>query len=213
MKYLLRNIDKFSQKYLFRNVEIFAQKYWNICSDPSVGGREPGYAKPKALGLASPTVAYLIFVTYPTNIFVEKKFVMWRNFRFLCITNMEKSDISPHLVCVWCGEYMYNFCCFVVQSGLSWITLFFFFLRLGTIYALLCGDNLNQKFLMSRRRKTNIMYAQWWCTEICIRILQEQAHRLQLSTYSFKIRTHHLHLMFFKFLKFFASFCKINSQT
>ena len=32
--------------------------------------------------------AYLIFVTNPTNISVEKKFVMWRNFRFLCMTDV-----------------------------------------------------------------------------------------------------------------------------
>ena len=161
---------------------------------------------------------YLVFVTNPTNIFVENKFVndklSWGKFK---ISMHDRYGKIWHFftsgMFLMRRIHMYNFCCFVVQSGLSWITLFFFFLRLGTIYALVCGDNLNQIFLMSRRRKTNMMYAQWWCTEICIRILQEQAHRLQLSTYSFKIRTHHLHLKFFKFLKFFASFCKINSQT
>ena len=42
-------------------------------------------------------VAYLIFVTDPTDISVEKKFVMWRNFRFLYMTDVEKSEISPHV--------------------------------------------------------------------------------------------------------------------
>ena len=41
--------------------------------------------------------AYLIFVTDPTDISVEKKFVMWRNFRFLCMTDMENSEISPQV--------------------------------------------------------------------------------------------------------------------
>ena len=28
-----------------------------------------------------------------------EKSVMWRNFRFLCVTNVEKSEISPYLSC------------------------------------------------------------------------------------------------------------------
>ena len=40
---------------------------------------------------------YLIFVTDLTDISVEKKFVMWRNFRFLCMTDVEKSKFSPHV--------------------------------------------------------------------------------------------------------------------
>ena len=42
------------------------------------------------------TSTYLIFVTNPTNISVEKKIIMWRNFRFLCMTNVEISEIFPH---------------------------------------------------------------------------------------------------------------------
>ena len=37
---------------------------------------------------------YLIFVT---NISVENKSVMWRNFRFLNMTDVEKSEVSPHV--------------------------------------------------------------------------------------------------------------------
>ena len=29
---------------------------------------------------------------------------LWRKFRFFYITNVKKSDISPHPSCVWCGE-------------------------------------------------------------------------------------------------------------
>ena len=43
-----------------------------------------------------PCTTYLIFVTYTTNI-SEEKFVMWRNFRFLNVTDMEKSEVSPHM--------------------------------------------------------------------------------------------------------------------
>ena len=41
--------------------------------------------------------AYLIFVTDPTDISVEKKMVIWRNFRFLCMTDVEDSEIFPHV--------------------------------------------------------------------------------------------------------------------
>ena len=41
--------------------------------------------------------SYLLFVTDPTDISVEKK--LWRNFRLLCMTEVEKSEISPHLSC------------------------------------------------------------------------------------------------------------------
>ena len=42
-----------------------------------------------------PCTTYLIFVTYTTNI-SEEKFVMWRNFRFLNVTDVDKSEVSPH---------------------------------------------------------------------------------------------------------------------
>ena len=41
--------------------------------------------------------AYLIFVTDTRTVSVEKKSVMWRNFKFLYITDEEKSKISPHV--------------------------------------------------------------------------------------------------------------------
>ena len=40
---------------------------------------------------------YLIFVTFLTYGICGEKFVMWRNFRFLCTTDVEKSEISPHV--------------------------------------------------------------------------------------------------------------------
>ena len=45
----------------------------------------------------SPIESYLIFVTSITYILVEKKLVMWRNFRFQYMTHVEKSKISPHV--------------------------------------------------------------------------------------------------------------------
>ena len=40
---------------------------------------------------------YLIFVTIITNEMCGEKCVMWRNLRFICMTDVEKSDISPHV--------------------------------------------------------------------------------------------------------------------
>ena len=41
-------------------------------------------------------VANLIFVTDTRTVSVEKKSVMWRIFKFLYMTDEEKSKISPH---------------------------------------------------------------------------------------------------------------------
>ena len=41
--------------------------------------------------------SYLIFVTDTRTVSVEKKSVMWRNFKFLYMTDEEKSKISPHV--------------------------------------------------------------------------------------------------------------------
>ena len=43
------------------------------------------------------TDTYLIFVTDTRTVSVEKKLVMWRNFKFLYMTDEEKSKISPHV--------------------------------------------------------------------------------------------------------------------
>ena len=40
---------------------------------------------------------YLIFVTDTRTVSVEKKSVMWRNFIFLYMTDVEKSKIHPHV--------------------------------------------------------------------------------------------------------------------
>ena len=40
---------------------------------------------------------YLIFVTDSRTVSVEKKSVMWRNYKFLYMTNVEKSKIHPHV--------------------------------------------------------------------------------------------------------------------
>ena len=41
--------------------------------------------------------AYLIFVTNITNEICGEKIVMWRKFKFICVTDVEKSEISPHV--------------------------------------------------------------------------------------------------------------------
>ena len=41
--------------------------------------------------------AYLIFVTDTRTVSVEKKSVMWRNFKFLYMIDVEKSKIHPHV--------------------------------------------------------------------------------------------------------------------
>jgi len=41
--------------------------------------------------------SYLLFVANITNESCGEKFVMWRNFRILCVINVEKSKISPHV--------------------------------------------------------------------------------------------------------------------
>ena len=51
-----------------------------------------------SLLVARPTAQpYLIFVTYITYEICGEKFVMWRNFRFICMTDVEISEISPHV--------------------------------------------------------------------------------------------------------------------
>ena len=42
--------------------------------------------------------AYLIFIINITKYtYLETKSVMWRNFRFLNMTDVEKSEVSPHV--------------------------------------------------------------------------------------------------------------------
>ena len=53
-----------------------------------------GNTDPGAFGWDS---SYLIFVTFLTYGICGEKFVMWRNFRFLCTTDVEKSEISPYV--------------------------------------------------------------------------------------------------------------------
>ena len=41
--------------------------------------------------------AYLIFVANITNEICGEKVVMWRNFRFICMRDVAKSEISLHV--------------------------------------------------------------------------------------------------------------------
>ena len=56
--------------------------------------------------------AYLIFVTDTRTVSVEKKSVMWRNFKFLYMTDEEKSEIS-FIMCTIYGILLHFtlFCC------------------------------------------------------------------------------------------------------
>ena len=45
-------------------------------------------------------ISYLIFVTGTTGGTCREKSVMWRNFRFFNMTDVEKYKISPHLSCL-----------------------------------------------------------------------------------------------------------------
>ena len=81
--------------------------------------------------------------------------------KILHIANVEKSQISPHLTCVmWrMSSQMYNLCCIVVKSVLSRFTLFCCKISIVAIYALLYGENFNQKLHMWRKYDK---YEVWW---------------------------------------------------
>ena len=71
-------------------------------------------APPSQEGLNS----YLIFVTDSQTVSVEKKSVMWRNFKILYMTDVEKSKIHPrvdklkfpHMTDVEKSEISFNMC-------------------------------------------------------------------------------------------------------
>ena len=70
----------------------------------STGGWPPNSkgqtASPKRMKLRKSSRgggAYLIFVTDTRTVSVEKKSVMWRNFKFLYMTDVEKSKILPQV--------------------------------------------------------------------------------------------------------------------
>jgi len=57
---------------------------------------KPPWTLPLVFSFQSKKVlSYLIFVTNITNEICGEQFVMWRNFKFICMTDVEKSEISP----------------------------------------------------------------------------------------------------------------------
>ena len=89
--------------------------------------------------------------------------VMWRNFRFQCMTDMEKSEISPrveefqifHTTDVEKSEIYPVFgceICFVAIYAMFGLNCFV------VIYALLCGKKLSQKLYRWRK---NDKYEVW----------------------------------------------------
>ena len=58
-----------------------------------------------------------ISVLYALEMWQNLKFLhMWSNLKFLHMTDVEKSEVSPHLACVWCGECLYIYTCYAVLS-------------------------------------------------------------------------------------------------
>ena len=54
---------------------------------------------------------------YAWQMWRNLKFIhMWSNLKFLHMTDVEKSEVSPHLACVWCGECLYIYTCYAVLS-------------------------------------------------------------------------------------------------
>ena len=71
-----------------------------VLTKTSTSGQDPLLfsQSPSSSSLSPPpSPPYLIFVTDTRTASVEKKSVMWRNFKFLYMTDVEKSKISPHV--------------------------------------------------------------------------------------------------------------------
>ena len=87
-----------------------------------------------------------------------RKIAMWRNFSFPCLTIVEKSEISPHLTCVWFRKCVHNLCCFVVKSVLSQFTQFRCEIGFVAIYTLLCGGKTNPKITYMWTKKKEWLF-------------------------------------------------------
>ena len=80
----------------------FQQKYFKVAMLPPPVQPDPSCKPPPSSRLihyiqALRVTPYLIFVTNFTNEICGEKFVVWRNFNFNCMTDVEKSEISPHV--------------------------------------------------------------------------------------------------------------------
>ena len=83
-------------------------RLWVFLTSSVYSSFEEVWMRASNLLVARPTAQpYLIFVTYITYEICGEKFVIWRNFRFLFVINVEKSEISPHVACVWWGECLH----------------------------------------------------------------------------------------------------------
>ena len=107
------------------------------------------------------TLTYLIFVTVTTGdalrrkichvekFFLQNRFFMWRNME----KNLSYGDIFSH---ERCGDksafFLHKSRCFVVKSLLLPFTLFCCERCFVAIYALLCGEKLNQKLCLWRKK-------------------------------------------------------------
>ena len=192
---------------MFKNTELFVQKRWNICSEilkyllRSICWWEGArLCKAQSPWAGKSPQWHTLYLSQIPQIY------LWRtnlsmtnchegNSRFLCMTDMEKSDISSHLVCFWCGEYI---------CTISAVLLYNLVCReLHCFFLLAIRHNL--RTCMWRQFKPKISYVKKKknkydvCSVVVHRNMHQnptRTHRLQLSTYSFKIRTYHLYLKF-----------------
>ena len=125
----------------------------------------------------------------PQIIFVEKKYVMWRNLKFLSITDVQISKISPHMEKFQmsphdtCGKnlkfstsgmclmqktlpYMQNICHFL-EKKINFVKMYSLCreIHFVAIHGLLCGEKFIQK--LSSWRK-NDKYEVWLLVEVAL---------------------------------------------
>ena len=91
---------------------------------------------------------------------------MWSNFKFYHMIDVEKSEISPHLACVWWGEclHMCEIHSFFCKFGFVAIYALLSQICFVAIYALLCGEKFHQQFCLWK--KTNVSY-DWHISPNC----------------------------------------------
>ena len=104
-----------------------------------------------------------VFLNFSTwQMWSNMKFLhMWSNFIFLHMTDVEKSEISPHLACVWCRKCLhictiyavcYNLRTFVTKSVLLRFT--HFCVEKNLTKNCLCGEKCIRSSIRSGLRST-----------------------------------------------------------
>ena len=148
--------------------------------------------------------SYLIFVTGTTGRTRGEKSVMWRNFKFLYLTDVEITEISPHVesfessphdICgaIWnilhyqqimCTIYgvLSHFILLCCKISFIWIYAVLSQNRFVAIYALLRGENLSQKLCPWRK---NDKYEVWlWMTDKCMYLYWSFLNPLKIQAWN-----------------------------